>query len=146
VSILRAPGIYGPDRLPLDRLKRGDPVLRPADDVHTNHIDAADLARLAWGALMRARGGRAYNASDDTRLAMGDYFDRVADAFGLPRPPRVTREDARARLSPMMLSFMNESRVLDNRRMKRELRVALRCPDVDAVLARAIALPTSTPQ
>ncbi|MCQ9373743.1 NAD(P)H-binding protein [Methyloversatilis sp. XJ19-13] len=138
VSILRAPGIYSPDRLPLDRLKRADPVLHPDEDVYTNHIDAADLGRLAWGALMRARGGRTYNASDDTRLAMGDYFDRVADAFALPRPPRVTREEARARLSPMMLSFMNESRVLDNSRMKRELRVTLHRPDVDAVLAHAL--------
>ncbi|MCW0202201.1 MAG: NAD(P)H-binding protein [Rhodanobacter thiooxydans] len=138
VSILRAPGIYGPDRLPLDRLKRADPVLHPDEDVYTNHIDAADLGRLAWGALMRVRGGRTYNASDDTRLAMGDYFDRVADAFALPRPPRVTREEARARLSPMMLSFMNESRVLDNGRMKRELRVTLHRPDVDAVLAHAL--------
>jgi nucleoside-diphosphate-sugar epimerase len=140
VSILRAPGIYGPDRLPLERLRRADPVLHAAEDVYTNHIDAADLGRLAWGALMRARGGRSYNASDDTRLSMGDYFDRVADAMQLPRPPRVTRDEARARLSPMMLSFMNESRVLDNRRMKRELRVKLRCPDVDAVLAQARAL------
>lgn len=137
VSILRAPGIYGPDRLPLDRLGRGDPVLRAEDDVHTNHIDAADLARLAWAALHRARGGRAFNASDDTRLRMGDYFDRVADACALPRPPRVGRDEARARLSPMTLSFMSESRVLDNTRMKRELRLALHCPDVDAVLARA---------
>jgi nucleoside-diphosphate-sugar epimerase len=91
VGILRAPGIYAQDRMPLDRLKRGDPVLRTEDDVITNHIDATDLARLSWAALMRARGGRTFNASDDTRLAMGDYFDRVADAFELPRPPRVSR-------------------------------------------------------
>jgi nucleoside-diphosphate-sugar epimerase len=139
VAILRAPGIYGADRLPLDRLKRGDPVLKAEDDVFTNHIDATDLARLSWAALMRARGGRTFNASDDTRLAMGDYFDRVADAFDLPRPPRVSRADARAQLSPMTLSFMSESRVLDNRRMKRELRVKLVCRDVDAVLAQARA-------
>jgi nucleoside-diphosphate-sugar epimerase len=137
VSILRAPGIYGADRLPLDRLGRGDPVLRADEDVHTSHIDAADLARLAWAALHRARGGRTFNACDDTRLKMGDYFDRVADAFALPRPPRVTREEARLQLSPMTLSFMGESRVLDNRRMKRELRLPLRCPDVDTVLAQA---------
>lgn len=144
VSILRAPGIYGPDRLPLDRLRRGDPVLRAEDDVHTNHIDAADLARLAWAALHRARGGRCYNASDDTRLKMADYFDRVADACRLPRPPRVARAEAGQRLSPMTLSFMSESRVLDNRRMKRELRVRLARPDVDAVLAAALNSPSTT--
>ncbi len=141
-SILRAPGIYGPDRLPLERLHRGDPVLRAEDDVHTNHIDAADLARLAWAALHRARGGRSYNASDDTRLKMADYFDRVADAFALARPPRVTRAEAAQKLSPMTLSFMAESRVLDNTRMKRELRVRLARPDVDAVLAAALNPPS----
>lgn len=135
VSVLRAPGIYGPERLPLDRLRRGDPVLRAEDDVHTNHIDADDLARLAWAALHRARGGRSYNASDDTRLRMADYYDRVADACGLPRPPRVSRAEAAQKLSPMTLSFMAESRILDNRRMKRELRVRLARADVDAVLA-----------
>lgn len=139
VSILRAPGIYGPDRLPLERLRRGDPVLRAEDDVHTNHIDAADLARLAWAALHRARGGRTYNASDDTRLPMADYYERVADAFALPRPPRVSRAEAAERLSAMTLSFMAESRVLDNSRMKRELRLRLLRPDVDAVLAAARA-------
>ena len=144
VSILRAPGIYGPDRLPLERLQRGDPVLQADDDVHTNHIDAEDLARLAWAALHRARGGRTYNASDDTRLKMADYFDRVADAFALPRPPRVARAEAAQKLSPMTLSFMGESRVLDNRRMKRELRVRLARPDVDAVLAAALNSPSTT--
>ncbi|WP_269744941.1 SDR family oxidoreductase [Methyloversatilis discipulorum] len=144
VSILRAPGIYGPDRLPLERLQRGDPVLQADDDVHTNHIDAEDLARLAWAALHRARGGRTYNASDDTRLKMADYFDRVADAFALPRPPRVARAEAAQKLSPMTLSFMGESRVLDNRRMKRELRVRLSRPDVDAVLAAALNSPSTT--
>lgn len=138
VSILRAPGIYGPDRLPLDRLRRGDPVLRQEEDVHTNHIDADDLARLAWAALHRARGGRAFNASDDTCLRMADYYARVADAFGLPRPPRVSRAEAARLLSPMTLSFMAESRVLDNARMKRELRIRLARPDVDAVLAAAL--------
>ncbi|MFY0057140.1 SDR family NAD(P)-dependent oxidoreductase, partial [Acinetobacter baumannii] len=73
-----------------------------------------------------------------TRLKMADYFDRVADAFALPRPPRVARAEAAQKLSPMTLSFMGESRVLDNRRMKRELRVRLSRPDVDAVLAAAL--------
>ncbi|TAH40265.1 MAG: NAD-dependent epimerase/dehydratase family protein [Betaproteobacteria bacterium] len=129
-GVLRAPGIYAADRLPLERLQRRDPVLVPDDDVHTNHIHADDLARLACAALFRARGGRAWNAVDDTRLKMGDYFDLVADAFGLPRPPRLGRAEIASRLSPMTLSFMAESRRLDNRRMKRELRPSLLYPSV----------------
>lgn len=129
-SMLRAPGIYAADRLPVERLQRGDPVLNAGEDVHTNHIHADDLARLACAAVFRGRGGRVWNAVDDTRLKMGDYFDQVADALGLPRPPRLSRAEIATRLSPMTLSFMAESRRLDNRRMKRELRIPLRFPTV----------------
>jgi hypothetical protein len=66
---------------------------------------------------------------------MGDYFDVVADATGLPRPPRMTRAEVAARVSPMMLSFMRDSRRISNTRMKRELRLRLRVADVHALVA-----------
>ena len=130
VSILRAPGIYAADRVPLERLQRGTPVLAAKDDVFTNHIHADDLAMLAVAALRRGLPNRVYNASDASHLKMGEYFDLVADRFGLPRPPRISREDAEKALSPVQLSFMSESRRLDNRRISRELRVRLRYPQV----------------
>ena len=130
VAILRAPGIYAADRLPLERLQRGTPVLTAEDDVFTNHIHADDLATLAVAALRRGLPNRVYNASDASHLKMGEYFDLVADRFGLPRPPRMSREDAEKALSPVQLSFMSESRRLDNRRIGRELRVRLRYPQV----------------
>ncbi len=139
VAVLRAPGIYAADRLPLDRLRRGDPVLVADEDVHTNHIHADDLARLACLALFRAPAGRVYNASDDSGLKMGDYFDAVADAFALARPPRLTRAEIATRLSALTLSFMGESRRLDNRRLKRELRVRLRYPTIADGLCAATA-------
>ena len=135
VSIARAPGIYAEDRLPVERLKKGLPALTPSDDVYTNHIHADDLARVCLAAVFRGRPGRVVHAVDDSDLKMGDYFDQVADALGLPRPPRVTRQALPALVSPMMLSFMSESRRLLNRRMHRELKVALRYPDVAATLA-----------
>ncbi len=130
VALLRAPGIYAADRLPLERLRRGDPVLAADEDVHTNHIHAEDLARIACLALFRAGPGRAYNASDDSGLRMGEYFDAVAERFGLARPPRMARAEIVRHLSPLALSFMSESRRLDNRRLKRELRLHLRYPTV----------------
>lgn len=138
VSILRAPGIYAADRLPIERVRRGDPVLLPAEDSFTNHIHAADLAAACCAALERGRPNRAYNISDDSALRMGDWFDKLADAFHLPRPPRITRAEAQSRLSPLLLSFMNESRRLDNTRMKRELRLKLRYPTVDAGIKAAL--------
>ncbi len=135
VTLLRAPGIYAQDRLPLERLRQGQPALLPSDDVYTNHIHADDLAHAAWLALFRARGGRSFNICDDTDLRMGDYFDVVADATGLPRPPRMSRAEVAARVSPMMLSFMHDSRRISNARMKLELRLRLRVGDVHALVA-----------
>lgn len=135
VAILRAPGIYARERLPLARLTRGDPLLRAEEDVHTNHIHADDLARAACLALFRGRPGRCYNAVDDSALAMGEFFDLLADRFDLPRSPRVSRAEAAERLSPMTLSFMGESRRLRNARLKGELRVRLAYPTVAAALA-----------
>lgn len=139
VSLLRAPGIYAADRLPVDRLRRGDPVLRDEDDVYTNHIEAGDLGRACLAALTRGRPNRAYNTCDDTHLKMGDWFDTLADTCGLPRPPRATRAEAATRLSAASLSFMRESRRLDNTRLKRELGLRLRYPTVHALLAELAA-------
>ena len=130
VSLLRVPGIYAAERLPLERLRAGTPVLRTEQDPYTNHIHADDLARIIIAALSRGRGGRAYNASDDSGMKMGDYFDLVADHFGLPHPPRISWEAAQAAIPPTQLSFMRESRRLANGRLKKELRVNLRYPSV----------------
>ncbi len=119
----------------LDRLKQGTPVLKAEDDVFTNHIHADDLARATIAAAFRGKPNRAYNISDDAELPMGMWFDAVADAFGLPRPPRVSREEAETRIAPLLLSFMSESRRLSNARMKRELRVRLRYPTPATLLA-----------
>ena len=137
VGILRAPGIYASDRLPVERLQKGTPALQPADDVFTNHIHADDLAAACCAALQHARSNRAYNVSDDSQLQMGEYFDCVADTFGLPRPQRLTRAEAERVLPPLQLSFMRESRRLSNRRLKEELRLQLAYPSVEEGVAAA---------
>ena len=132
-SILRIPGIYAPDRdggTPRERLLKRTPVLEHADDVYTNHIHADDLARALVAALWRGRPQRAYNVSDDSALKMGEYFDLAADLYGLPRPRRVARSTAQAEMPLMLLSFMGESRRLENARLKSELRVKLLHPTV----------------
>ena len=138
-SILRIPGIYAPDRdngTPEARLRRGTPVLEAQDDVYTNHIHADDLARACQAALWRGAAQRVYHASDDSDLKMGDYFDLAADLYGLPRPPRVPRSSAKDHMPLALLSFMGESRRLDNTRLHRELRVQLRYPTVREGLRR----------
>jgi nucleoside-diphosphate-sugar epimerase len=135
--LLRAPGIYAEDRLPIARLRAGTPVLRAEDDVHTNHIHADDLAAICARALETDASAGIYNASDDTHLRMGEWFDLVADRAGLPRPPRIARAEAAGRMPSELLSFMNESRRLDNTRLKTTLGVRLRYPTVREGLEHA---------
>ena len=129
-SILRVPGIYAANRLPLDRLRASTPAIAQKEDSYTNHIHADDLARISIAALQHGRACRVYHASDDSNLKMGDYFDVVADAFGLPHVPRLPRAEIKRAASPALWSFINESRRLANTRMKRELKVRLRYPAV----------------
>jgi nucleoside-diphosphate-sugar epimerase len=135
--VLRAPGIYAADRLPLARLRAGTPVLRDADDVYTNHIHADDLAAICARALDDDAPAGTYNASDDSEMKMGDWLDLVADRAGLPRPPRIARAEAQGRLPAELLSFMSESRRLSNARLKRVLGIGLRYPTVQDVLKHA---------
>ena len=133
VSVLRIPGIYANDReggTPQARLLRGTPVLRPEDDGFSNHVQADDLARLMSLALWRGRPQRIYHASDDTEMRMGEYLEWAARLYGLPPPPRISREQARQQLPASLLSFMGESRRLRNDRAKRELGWSLRYPTV----------------
>lgn len=139
-NILRIPGIYAADRAggtPRERLLKGTPVLHASDDVYTNHIHADDLARACIAALWRGQPQRVYNVNDDSALKMGDYFDLAADLYGLARPPRVARSTAQDQLPLLLLSFMGESRRLDNRRLKQELHLKLRYASVEAGLRAA---------
>ena len=130
LSILRVPGIYAADRLPIERLRKATPALIEADDVYTNHIHAEDLACLIKLAMFRARPNRVYHAVDDSDLKMADYFDQVADHFQLPRAPRLPRLELEKQVSSMLLSFMSESRRLRNQRIKAELGARLMFPTV----------------
>jgi len=136
---LRVPGIYAEDRLPLERLRAGTPVLRAEDDVYTNHVHAADLAAIVVRALEDDAPPGVYNASDDTELRAGDWMDLVADRCGLPRPPRIAQSEAATRLPAETRSFLGESRRLVNRRLKEQLGIRLRYPTVADGLPRARA-------
>ncbi len=135
LSILRVPGIYAADRLPVERLHKGIPALIAADDVYTNHIHADDLAQIIVAAIFRAAPLRIYHACDDSQLKMANYLDLVAQVFGLPSPPRLSRAELAQQVSPMLLSFMSESRRLKNFRIKSELGVRLYYPNVQTALS-----------
>lgn len=133
--ILRAPGIYAADRLPIERLRMGLPVLRREEDVYTSHIHADDLARVTIRALEDDAPAGVYNVADDSEILMGDWMDLVAEHVALPRPGRVSRKEIAKYVSPEALSFMQESRRLDNKRLKTELGHEFLYPTVQAGLA-----------
>ena len=143
--ILRVPGIYAADRLPLERLRTATPAIAHEEDGYTNHVHADDLARIVVAALRYAKPGRVYHTSDDSNLKMGEYFDAVADTFGLPHPPRLPRTEVQRSVSPALWSFMNESRRMTNERMKRELKVKLRYPTVGDALKPGLSIRPQTP-
>ncbi|WP_245794151.1 SDR family oxidoreductase [Chitinimonas taiwanensis] len=134
VSVLRAPGIYAANRLPLERVRKATPALEADSDGYSNHIHADDLAMACCLALFRGKPGRVYHACDDSEWKMGEWFDKVADAHGLARPPRLPYAQMQAQASPALWSFMRESRRLSNTRLKRELGLRLRYPTPDTLL------------
>lgn len=140
--ILRVPGIYAQERLPLERLRAGTAAIVHQEDSYTNHIHADDLAHCVIAALRYGRPNRVIHTCDDSTMKMGEYFDAVADAFSLPHPARLPRQEVQREVSPVLWSFMNESRRLTNTRMKRELKVRLRYPEVaDGLKLQAEARP-----
>ncbi len=133
VTTLRVPGIYAVNRLPIERLQSKTPALLPNEDAYSNHIHSDDLARLVCAAVYHGKPQRVINACDGNETKMGDYFDQVADAYGLERPPRMSAEELQGLVSPMLWSFMRESRRVANTRLQ-ELKTPLRYPSVDDFL------------
>jgi nucleoside-diphosphate-sugar epimerase len=132
--ILRVGGIYGPGRLPLERIKQGVPVLHEELSPKTNRIHADDLAMICRKSADVTHRYRVYNVSDGQDSNMTEYFDILADHFGLPRPPKVGWEQAEKEISAGMLSYLKESRRLDNSRMLNELNIELRYPTLQQAL------------
>ena len=128
--ILRVPGIYGPGRLPVERLQKRLPVVRAEESPYTNRIHADDLAEAALHAAVHGMRGQAYNISDGNPTTMCDYFTRCAALLGLPPPPQVSLDEARRLFTPAMWSFMEESKRLRNQRMIEQLRFTPRYPDL----------------
>lgn len=139
VAVLRVAGIYGPGRLPAERIRRGLPVLRESESPFTNRIHVDDLARACRAAAMEEGPGGIYNASDGRPGTLTGYLRAVADLYGLPPPPEVSREEAGAALTPELLSFLVESRRIDASKLRRDLLPDLLYPDLEAGLAACLA-------
>ncbi|MEN8169258.1 MAG: SDR family oxidoreductase [Pseudomonadota bacterium] len=130
LTILRVAGIYGPDKLPITRLKKKTPILREKECGYTNRIHIKDLVNICVAAARQESGTTIYNVSDGHPSTMSQYFNAVADALGLPRPVAITMEQAQQQLSPAMIAYLTESRRLDNSKLLKELGITLKYPDL----------------
>lgn len=130
VVILRVSGIYGPGRLPLMQVSQGQPVLREDESGPSNRIHADDLAAVCLAAADRGEAGDVFNVSDGHPSSMTSYFNACADLLGYPRQPQVSMAEARKIMSPLMLSYVTDSRVVDNTRMLRQLVIRLKYPSM----------------
>jgi nucleoside-diphosphate-sugar epimerase len=141
LTILRAPGIYALERLPLTRLVQNTPLIRPEEDSFSNHIHADDLASLCIASLHQNRGGiRVYNACDQEPLTITDWYAMLAGALSLPLPAQLSRAEVQAAVSPALWSYMAESRRFRHHRL-RELDVTLRYPTAREFVAQLAANP-----
>jgi nucleoside-diphosphate-sugar epimerase len=137
--VLRVPGIYGPHRLPLDRLRKGEPAIHPEDAGISNRIHVDDLVEACVQAIANSEARGVYNITDGNACTATDFLDRVAAITGLPSAPRVSMDEAQLTFSQERLSFLNESRRVANERMLKHLGVKLRYADMDEGIRQSLA-------
>jgi nucleoside-diphosphate-sugar epimerase len=140
--IIRVPGIYGPGRLPLARIRDRQPVLKADIAPFTNRIHADDLAAVTLDLLETGHNGEIYNVTDGHPSTMTDYFTKVARYAGLEPPPQIDMQTARQQLSPGMLSYLNESRKISNAKLMRTIGIGLRFPTLDDGLEAIFGKPS----
>lgn len=138
VIILRVSGIYGPGRLPLMQISQGQPLLHEEESGPSNRIHADDLAAVCLAAAERGSDGEIFNICDGNPSSMTSYFNACADALGLPRQPQVTLAEARQVMSPLMFSYVSQSRIVDNHRMLNRLDIQLRYRNLADGLAASV--------
>ena len=136
--VLRAPGIYGPDRLPVDRRRAGEPILDDAAGGWSNRVHIDDLAEYAWQAGGTRWAHGVYNACDGQPTRLGIFYDTLADMLGLERPARIGWDEAETRFSAMRLSFLRESRRLSNARLVADSGIAPHFTDFRDGLAASL--------
>lgn len=129
--ILRVTGIYGPGRLPVARIMQGHPVLLPGEGGYTNRIHALDLVRICLAAMDRGEDGDVFNVCDGQESTMTDYFNAVADLHNLPRPKQISLAQAEKEMNPLMLSYLKESRRMDNSKLLNKLGIELLYPTLE---------------
>lgn len=144
ITILRVGGIYGPNQLPLERLAAGMEILNLAEAPYSNRIHSHDLVSVCIAAARPTNQSEIYNVCDGQTSSMSEYFLTLARIAKLPAPKQLSKEEAQTKLSPAMLSYLQESRRMDISKLKRELKIDFLYPNLEAGLIASLDQETST--
>lgn len=134
--VLRVPGIYSHEKLPVKRITSGEPVVRAEDSGYTNRIHADDLAAFCIEALTEEVESGVYNCCDGNPSTMNDYFMQVADALNISRPDEISLQQAKQELSAGMLSYLAESKRIKNTRLLANFKTQFKYPNLHAGLKK----------
>jgi len=138
-NILRVSGIYAEDKLPLARIKKQLPIVNESDSPYSNRIHAEDLATICCHSLVPELSDHnytgIYNCSDNSPSTMYEYFTRLAETYHLPTPPVIDMQQAQDQLSTGMLSYMQESRRISNKKLLADFKIELTYPSLESFLA-----------
>lgn len=115
--VFRLPGIYGPGRSPLDRIRAGEARRVDGPGQVFSRVHVADIARGVIAGFDAPAG--AYNLADDEPAPQSDVVAYGCRLLGVPVPPLLPLADAN--LSPAALAFYSENRRVANGRAKRVL-------------------------
>jgi nucleoside-diphosphate-sugar epimerase len=137
--VLRVPGIYGPGRMPIERLRAREPAIQPDEAGISNRIHVDDLVSACLAAAFNPEARGVYNITDGNSCSATEFLDRVAQLANLPPPPRVSMDEAQLTFTPARLSFLNESRQVSNERMLKHLGVKLQYADMDEGIRQSLA-------
>jgi len=129
--ILRVPGIYGPGKLPVERLQQGKPVLKLAESPWSNRIHIDDLVQACIKAMDYSGNSTVFNISDGHPSSMSDFFIKVAKRLGLPEPVQLSLEECKKVFSENMISYLIESKKIVNDRMLNDLDIKLKYPTLE---------------
>lgn len=127
LAIFRVAGIYGPGRVPVERLRKGIALPKNQPDGYSNRIHVDDLVGACVAGLIGDETG-IFNVSDGYPMRYRDYFNLVAEIWNLPGVVDWGTNEFDESLSPTMRSYLRESRKIDNRKLLDTFSIELKYP------------------
>lgn len=133
-TLLRVSAIYGPERLPIKRIREGRPAVNADESAWSNRVHIEDLTTICIKALAREGLNEIFNVSDGHPTTSEEFISTIARALGMPLPSSISLKQALCEATPAQRIYLTESRRLDNRLLLQKLDLRLRFPTIDSAI------------